>query len=187
LECEIYQVTLAKRKLFDKLFERHERPLLQEVGTKATGPRRKFAKDLTLMKATAGDEAYRAANMTADKRLQFQIRLSDAETGDTTWSFADTERVTSQLEREIYGITSNEQKQFRKDFSIRLIKFEAWWETIGIQALRKSIEQHVIHFGYPKMHLVSHISESIRRMGSCDNSTTDISERLHIANVKEAY
>ena len=37
------------------------------------------------------------------------------------------------------------------------------------------------------MHLVSHISESIRRMGSGDNFTTDISERLHISNVKEAY
>jgi len=73
------------------------------------------------------------------------------------------------------------------EFSIRLIKFEAWWETIGIQALRKSIEQRVIHFGYPKMHLVSHISESIRLMGSGDNFTTDISERLHIATVKEAY
>ena len=139
------------------------------------------------MKAAAEDEAYGAANMTADKRLQFQIRLSDAETGATTWSLADMERVTIQLEREIYGITSNEQKRFKKEFSIRLIEFEAWWETIGIQALRKSIEQRVIHFGYPKMHLVSHISESIRRMGSGDNFTTDISERLHIANVKEAY
>jgi hypothetical protein len=139
------------------------------------------------MKPAAEDEAYGAANMTADKRLQFQIRLSDAETEATTWSLADTERVTNQLEREIYGITSNEQKRFKTEFSIRLIEFEAWWETIGIQALRKSIEQHVIHFGYPKMHLVSHISESIRRMGSGDNFTTDISERLHIANVKEAY
>src|SRR5258705_13475975 len=45
----------------------------------------------------------------------------------------------------------------------------------------------MIHFGYPKMHLVSHISEAIRRMGSGDNFTTDISERLHISNVKEAY
>jgi len=68
-----------------------------------------------------------------------------------------------------------------------MIEFEAWWETIGIQALRKTIEQHVIHFGYPTMHLVSHISESIRRMGSADNFITDISERLHIANVKVAY
>jgi len=37
------------------------------------------------------------------------------------------------------------------------------------------------------MHLVSHISESIQRMGSGDNFTTDISERLHFSNVKEAY
>jgi len=60
-------VTPAKRKLFDKLFERHERQLLQEVGTKATGPRSKFAKDIALMKAAAKDEAYGAANITADK------------------------------------------------------------------------------------------------------------------------
>ena len=100
--------------------------------------------------------------MTADKRLQFLIRLSDAETESTTWSLAETERVTNQLEREIYGITSNEQEQFRTEYSIRLIEFKAWWETIGIQVLRKSIEQLVIHFGYPKMHLMSYISESIR-------------------------
>jgi len=40
---------------------------LQEVGTKATGPSTKFAKNLALMKAAAEDEAYGAANMTADK------------------------------------------------------------------------------------------------------------------------
>jgi len=34
---------------------------------------------------------------------------------------------------------------------------------------------------------VSHISESIRRMGSSDNFNTDISERLHIADMKVAY
>jgi len=113
------------------------------------------------MKAAAEDEAYGAAYMTADKRLQFQICLSNAETEAMTWSLADTERVTNQLEREIYGITSNEPKRFKTQFSICLIEFEAWWETFGIQALWKSIEQRLNHFGYPKMHLASHISESI--------------------------
>jgi len=47
------------------------------------------------------------------------------------------------------------------------------------------IEQHVIHFGYPKMHLVSYISESIWRLGSGNHFTTYISEQLHIGNVKE--
>jgi len=84
--------------------------------------------------------------MTTSKQLQFPICLSDAETEATTFSLADMERVTNQLGREIYGITSNEQKRFKKEFSIGLIHFEAWWETVGIQALRKTIEQGLIHF-----------------------------------------
>ena len=108
----IHQATPSKGKLLDKLFQCHERQLLQEVRTKATSPRSKFAKALALKKIAAEDEAYVAANMTADKRLQFQIRLSNAETEVTTWSLADTECVTNQREREIYGITSKEQIRF---------------------------------------------------------------------------
>jgi hypothetical protein len=78
LEREIHLVTPAKRKLFDRLFERHERQLLQEIGTQATSPRSKFAKDLALLKDAAEDEDYGAANITADMPLQFQIHLSDA-------------------------------------------------------------------------------------------------------------
>jgi len=139
------------------------------------------------MKTAAEDEAYGVANLTADRWRAVQIRVSDAVTDAATWSLGDTERVTIQLEREIDGITSNEQKRFKKEFSILMIEFEAWWETIGILALWETIEQRMIHFGYPKMHLVSYISDSIRQMGSGVNSTTDISERLHITNVKEAY
>ena len=160
---------------------------MQEVGTKATSPRGIFAKQLALMKTAAEDKAYGAANMNADKRLQFQNSLSDAEAEATTWSLADTERLTMQLEREIHGITSKKQRRFKKEYSIHLIEFEAWWETIDIQAPRKTIEQRIIHFGYPKLHLVSHISESIPQMGSGNNYTTDISEWLNIPNMKEAY
>jgi hypothetical protein len=187
LEREIHQMTPAKCKLFDKLFQHHERQLSQELGTKATGPRSIFAKKLAEMKTVAEEEVYRAINMTADKREEFQVRLSDAETEATIWSIADTDRIVSQLEREIYGITLNKQMRFKKEFSIRLIEFEASWQAIGVQELRKTIEQRVIHFGYAKLHLVSPISESIRRMCSADNFTTDIAERLQIGNVKEAY
>jgi len=128
-----------------------------------------------------------AANITADMRLQSQIRVTGAETEATTWSLADTEWVTDQLERDNYGFTSNEQKRFKTELSFRLIECEARWETIGIQALWKTIEQRMIHVRYPKMHLLSHISEPFRRMGSGDDFTSDISEWLHIANLKEAY
>jgi len=187
LEREIHQMTPVKYKLFDKLFQHHERQLLQEVGTKATGPRSIFAKNLAQMRTAAEEVVYRVVNMTADQRVEFQVHLSDAETEATTWSLADIDRIVSQLQREIYGITSNEQMRFKQESSIHLIEFEAWWQAIGGEELRETIEQHVIHFGYPTMHLVSHISESIWRMGSGDNFTTGISEQLHIGNVKEAY
>jgi hypothetical protein len=97
------------------------------------------------------------------------------------------ELVTIQRARDTYGITSNDEKRFMKEFSIRMIEFESLLETIGIQALRKTIEQCVIHFGYPMMHLVRHISESIRQKASSDNCTPHISEWLHITSVNEAY
>jgi len=54
-EHVIHQVTPAKSKLLDKLFERHERQLLQDVWTKASGPGLKFGKDLPGMKTAAED------------------------------------------------------------------------------------------------------------------------------------
>ena len=138
------------------------------------------------MKTATKVEVHGAVNMTADKRVWFQVRLTDAGTEASTRSLADIDCIVSQLEREIYGITSNEQMRFKQDLSIRLIEFEAWWQAIGFQELRGTIEQRVIHSWYPKMHLVSHISESIRRMGSGHHFTTNISEWLHISNVKEA-
>jgi len=64
--------------------------------------------------------------MTADKRVQFQVCLSDAEIEVTTWSIPDTDRVVNQHRREIYDITTNDQIRFTKEFSICLVKFEAW-------------------------------------------------------------
>jgi len=187
LDGEIDQMTPAKWKLFDIVFQHHERQLLQEVGTKATSPRSIFAKKLGQMKTAAEEEVYGAVNMTADKHVEFQDRLSNAETEATTWSLADIDRIVSQLERETYGITSNEQMRFKQELSICLSECEPWWQATGVQALRKTIEQCVRHFGDPKMHLMSHISHSIRRIGSGDNFITHISERLHIRNVQEAY
>jgi hypothetical protein len=56
------------------------------------------------------------------------------------------ESITNELERVIHGIISNEQKQLKNEFSIYMIEYEAWWETICIQVLLKTIEQRVIHF-----------------------------------------
>jgi hypothetical protein len=39
----------------------------------------------------------------------------------------ETDRVAKLVEKEIYGITFNEQMRFKKKWSIRLIPFQAWW------------------------------------------------------------
>jgi hypothetical protein len=126
LQREIHQVTPAKHKLFDKLFQHQERQLLQEVRTKATGPRSIFAKTLAHMNTGAEEEACWAGNITADQRVQFLVHLSNAEFEATIWSMADTDHVVNQLERAIYGITSKDQMLFMKEFSICLVEFEAW-------------------------------------------------------------
>ena len=113
------------------------------------------------MKTAAEEEAYGAVNMTADKRVEFQVCLSDAEIEATTGSITDTDRVVNPLESVIHGITSKAQMWFKKEFPIGLVEFDAWWQAMGVQELQKTIEQRVIHFVYAMMHLVSHISESI--------------------------
>jgi hypothetical protein len=97
------------------------------------------------------------------------------------------EGITNQLQREMHGITLNERKWVKKEFSIHWIGFEAWCETFGIQVLQNIIEQQVICCRYPKTHPVCRIAESSRGKGSIDDFTTHSSELLHIANVKEAY
>jgi hypothetical protein len=50
-------------------------------------------------------------------------------------------------------------KGFRKEFSRCIIKFRASLETFGIQVQQRTVAQHVLHFGYPKIDVPSHISK----------------------------
>jgi hypothetical protein len=81
----------------------------------------------------------------------------DAEIEATIWSIADMDRVVNQLQREIYGGTSKHQMWFTNEFSIQVVECEAWWQVTRFEELRKTIEQPVIHFRYPKIHVVSRI------------------------------
>jgi hypothetical protein len=179
-------MTPVKHKRFNKLFQHYEQQQFSAVGTNATGLGSTFAKKLAQMNTAAKEDVYGAVNMTANNSVEFQVRQSDDETAATTCSIADTDRIVSHLEEKINVIPSNEQMRFNKELSIHLIKFEAWAQAIRVQKLWKTIEQPIIHFGCRKMHLVSDMSVSIRRLGSGDNFTTNISERLHIGNVNKA-
>ena len=64
---------------------------------------------------------------------------------------------------------------------------ELGWSERRIDREYEKLRTEVFHFQFPKMHLLSHISESISQMGSPDNFSTDVSELLHVEMVKEAY
>jgi len=119
--------------------------------------------------------------------VEFKVDPSDTEAEPTTWSIADMYCVVSQLEREIYSITLNEQMWFNKKLSIHFTEFEAWLNPICILVLRKPIKQSVFYSGDCKTHPISKISDSIWRIYSSDNGMADNSWGLHIGNVKEAY
>src|SRR5437588_7737768 len=61
------------------------------------------------------------------------------------------------------------------------------WAQARINREYQGLRAEVYHFQFSKMHLLSHISESIRQMGSPDNFSMDVSELLHVEMVKEAY
>jgi hypothetical protein len=82
-------------------------------------------------------------------------------------------------------MTKRRKKKFQKKWSEA--QKERGWTDEQREKKKKKLEEEIFHFAFPKMHLPSHIEEAIRRMGSPDNFTTDISELLHVENVKEAY
>jgi hypothetical protein len=64
---------------------------------------------------------------------------------------------------------------------------ELGWTEARINREYENLRTEIYNFQFPYMHLLSHITESIRQMGSTDNFSTDVSELLHIEIVKEAY
>ena len=64
---------------------------------------------------------------------------------------------------------------------------ECGWSQARIDREYERLRVEVYHFQFPEMHLLCHISERIRRMGSPNNDLTDVSEVLHMELAKEAY
>jgi len=69
---------------------------------------------------------YRMAIMTTNIPREFLVWLSDAGTECTTWSVTGTYNAIPCLRRDINDITSTENKWFRRELSICIIKFRGW-------------------------------------------------------------
>jgi len=137
LKRKIHQVTPAKCKRFDKSFQHHEQQILQEVRTKATSLRSIFAKTPSQKKTAADDEAYRVVNMSPDRRMQFQVCLSDAEIEFTTCSIADTDPVVNQVERDISRITSMTRCSSQRNSPSASSSVKLGWRQSAFRCFRK--------------------------------------------------
>ncbi|KAG0133820.1 hypothetical protein HOY82DRAFT_537867 [Tuber indicum] len=84
--------------------------------------------------------------------------------------------------------TKERKKNFEKRWAATEAKgSEVGWSTKRIEAVKEKLETAIYHFQFPKMHMLSHTANSIRRKGSLDNFSTNMAEPLRIENVKEAY
>jgi len=95
LEHEHHQVTPAHNRYFNEWFQHDEQQPLQDIGTKATGPRSTFAKTYTQWKTAADEGVSRVANTIVYKGVEFQVHLRDAEMETTTWSIADIDHIVT--------------------------------------------------------------------------------------------
>ena len=84
--------------------------------------------------------------------------------------------------------TKARTKNFQKRWAeIEAKGSEKGWSRQWMKAVKEQLANVIYHFQFPKMHMLSHASNSIRQMGSPDNVSTDVSELLHRENVKETY
>ena len=97
------------------------------------------------------------------------------------------EQIYHRVEVEVFGVDSAVQAAFRQAMCEKRRQYDQDWEVRKGPALRKRLESECFHFGKPKMRLLSHYREFNIRMGASDNFSTDISELLHISNVKDSY
>lgn len=119
--------------------------------------------------------------------MEYQVQLSNIETEAMAWGMADHNVFTDQLEGEIYHNTSNEQMQLYKVLILLLVKWELFWEVVGIQEFQEIIQHYVIYSGYSMLTHVIHVSDSNRHLGASDSITWDISKLRKIRFVNDIY
>jgi hypothetical protein len=188
LEEELFGATGASRVVFDRLFNASKDRLESQLGPHSgRGPRSKFAKDLEHERWSIRAIAYGSLRVTDGARQEFEERLLQAEHTALQQSVKELAEFSRRLELEVYGVDNACQRAFQQAMTVQRLKYDEEWEARKGPSLRKQLETEYFHFGLPKMHLLSHYREFIVQMGSPDNYTTDISELLHITNVKEGY
>jgi uncharacterized protein (DUF736 family) len=90
LELKIHHITLAKAKLFDKLFHCHERQLLQQVWTRATGLRSTFHTKLRIIQIASEDKGYALATDYNSRSPYAMLKEKPPPGASLIWSRSQT-------------------------------------------------------------------------------------------------
>lgn len=188
LDRSIFDATEMKRRRFEELYrDAHDRLVSQLRAGTSRGPKSKFARDLAQECLAVKTAVYGRSRVTAAATNEYEERLSVLEQQATNVTGDRHEQIYHRVEVEVFGVDAPAQAAFRQAMGEKRRQYDQVWESTKGPALQKRLESEYFHFGKPKMHLLSHYREFISRMGAPDNFSTDISELLHISNVKEAY
>jgi len=123
--------------------------------------------------------------------VEFLLFLGPRNHSDYTLGLLDNRLSIFYTSKSVFG-PHRSTKARTKNFETKWAAMEAkgseeGWSRAQMKVEKEKLETAIYHFQFPKMHMLGHVSNSIRRMASRDNLSTDISEFLHIENVKEAY
>ena len=188
LDRSIFGATANKRRQFEELYQEALERLESRLRAGASrGPKSKFARDLAKECLANKIAVYGRLRVTPAATKEYEEQLSVLERQATEVTDDRHQQVHDRIEVEIFGVDGVAQAAFRLALNQKRKQYDLDWEARKGPALQRKLESECFHFGKPKMHLLSHYREFITRMGATDNFSTDISELLHISNVKVAY
>ena len=123
--------------------------------------------------------------------IEFHLVLEQRSQSDYTLSLLDSRLAIFYRNKSVFR-PQRRTKVRTNNFEKKWAEMEArgseeGWSRRRVEVEEEKVETAIYHFQFPKMLMLSHVSNSIRRMGSPDNFSTDGSELLHRENGKEAY
>ena len=122
--------------------------------------------------------------------IEFLLVLGQHSHSDYTLGLLDGRLATFYKTKSVFRVqrsTKARNKNFEKRWAaIEARGSEEGWSMPRMTAEQEKLESAIYHFQFPKMHMLSHVSSSIRRMGSPDNFSTDISELFPYRKCQES-
>jgi hypothetical protein len=151
------------------------------------GLTRMFVRELESEPHAIMTAMFSASKVTVAAKWHLERCLLEAEKAATQCSKDRQQEVDRRLEIKFHGAIQAAQAAFRHAITEKRPNYDQKWDSRKVPNVQKQLLLQFYHYGKPKMHLLSHYRDFISWMGAPDNFSTEISEILHISNIKEVY